>query len=88
MIRSYSALKKLSDFGGDFQNVNDVKPDPGNVKPGKNREYLIQQEDDFSKKNSSEEDNGEFVHTHPKHCPRYDLRKLKIVEDSEEKEND
>ena len=87
-MKKYSQMKKTSDFGGDFQNVNDVRPDPGNVNPGRNREYLKQQEDFYPRKTSGDDDNGEFVHTHPEHCPRPDLRKLKIVEDGEEVEHD
>lgn len=78
----YVAAKK-ADFGGDFQNVNDIRPDPGNVYPGRNREYLKKQEDDYTKILSND-DNGEFVHTHPEHCPRYDLRKLKIQDEGED----
>ena len=80
MIKHYSSLKK-SDFGGDFQNVNDVRPDPGNAIPGRNNEIVKQQTDYFPHKTSDE--NGEFVHTHPENCPRYDLRKLKISDPDE-----
>lgn len=79
-------ISKKADFSGDFQNVYDVRPDPGNVIPGRNREYVKQQTDFFPHKTSGEED--EFVHTHPEHCPRYDLRKLKIVDDPDESESE
>jgi len=78
-------ISKKADFSGDFQNVYDIRPDPGNVIPGRNREYVKQQTDFFPHKTSGEDD--EFVHTHPEHCPRYDLRKLKIVDDPDESES-
>lgn len=73
---------KTADFGGLFQNVQDVRPDPGNVNPGKNNE-IVKQQTDFYPHKTSDADNGEFVHTHPDHCPRPDLRKLKIVDPDE-----
>lgn len=80
------AKKKKADFGGDFQNIYDIRPDSGNVNPGKNREYLKQQTDFYPHKTSEED--SEFVHTHPEHCPRYDLRKLKVVDDPDESESE
>lgn len=80
---------RKADFGGDFQNVNDVRPNPGNVCPGRNREYLKKQEDLFTKPiTGKDNDNGEFVHLHPENCPRYDLRKLKIVDENGDESND
>jgi hypothetical protein len=88
MVQRYSKLKKKkADFGGDFQNISDIAPDPGNVYPGRNREIVKQQTDHFPHKTSGDDDNGEFVHTHPDHCPRYDLRKLKIVDESEDSDD-
>lgn len=69
---------KKADFSGDFQNVYDLRPDPGNTCPGRNREYVKQQVDWFPHKVSGDSD--EFVHTHPENCPRPDLRKLKIAD--------
>lgn len=80
------ARKKKADFGGDFQNVYDIRPDYGNVNPGRNREYLKQQTDFFPHKTSGED--SEFVHTHPENCPRPDLRKLKVVDDPDESESE
>lgn len=83
-VNKYSKLKK-ADFGADFQNISDIAPDAGNVYPGRNREIVKQQTDYFPHKTSDNDtDNGEFVHTHPDHCPRPDLRKLKIVDENNE----
>jgi hypothetical protein len=77
---------KKADFSGDFQNIYDIRPDPGNAYPGRNREYVKQQTDYFPHKVSV--DGDEFTHTHPEHCPRYDLRKLKVVDDPDESESE
>ncbi|MFA5071261.1 MAG: hypothetical protein WC511_02710 [Candidatus Pacearchaeota archaeon] len=77
--KMYNGKIKKADFGGMFQNISDLAPDPGNVAPGKNNEVVKQQEDFYPRKISDGE-NGEFVHTHPEHCPRPDLRKLKIAD--------
>ena len=80
MIKKYSELKK-ADFGADFSNTQDFHPSPSNVAPGDKGEIVKQQTDMYPMKTSEDEsDNGEYVHTHPEHCPRPDLRKLKIVD--------
>lgn len=83
-LREYKMYsgKKKADFGGDFNNTCDLAPDPGNVAPGKNNE-IVKQQTDFYPHKTSDDENGEFVHTHPDHCPRYDLRKLKISDPDE-----
>ena len=75
-------FQKKADFSGDFANIPDIAPDPGNSNPGFNNEIVKQQTDFFPHK-TSDSDNGEFVHTHPDNCPRPDLRKLKVVNPDE-----
>jgi len=82
-LRRKQIANKTADFGGDFQNVSDIRPSE-NSNPGFNKEYLKQQEDFYPRKISNDDENGEYVHLHPDHCPRPDLRKLKIVDENDD----
>lgn len=75
---------KVADFGGEFSNIDTLTHDD---MPSKQKVY----QEDYQTKRVGDDDscdmegNGEFVHLHPtKGPPRYDMRKLKIVDEDSE----